>query len=67
MVRTMGSTSGLFSPIIRELIELTYQWQSPWVVDDSKFRAAFGLEATPLDLAVAATMHWARERSRLAA
>ncbi len=63
MLRAMG----LFSPIIRELIELTYQWQSPWVVDDSKFRAAFGLEATPLDLAVAATMHWARERSRLAA
>lgn len=51
---------GLFVPAARELIEMRYQWQVPFVLDDSKFRAAFGTEPTSLDAGVAATVKWMR-------
>jgi nucleoside-diphosphate-sugar epimerase len=53
---------GLFSPFMREVAEMAYQWDVPFVIDDSRFRAAFGQEPTPIDEAVAATAAWARER-----
>jgi nucleoside-diphosphate-sugar epimerase len=51
---------GLFSPIIREVIEMTYQWEQPFVVDDAKIRGAFALAPTPWDQAIEATVTWAR-------
>ena len=53
---------GLFDPSIRELVEMVYQWQQPFVVDDSRHRTTFGRAATPWDEAVAATVAWGRER-----
>jgi len=53
---------GLFDPTMRELAEMTYQWKQPFVLDDAKFRAAFGFGATPWDEAVAATVAWARQQ-----
>jgi nucleoside-diphosphate-sugar epimerase len=50
---------GLFDPNMRELAEMTYQWKQPYVVDDAKFRAAFGFGATSWDGAVAQTLAWA--------
>ncbi|MFT3711874.1 MAG: NAD-dependent epimerase/dehydratase family protein [Archangium sp.] len=47
---------GLFVPAVKELIEMRYQWQVPFVLDDSKFRAAFGTGATSLDDGVMATV-----------
>lgn len=52
--------AGVFAPMLRELAEMTYQWQQPYVVDDAKFRNAFGMTPTPWDDAVAATVRWAR-------
>ena len=43
---------GLFMPLLRELRETLYQWERPWLVDDSKFRDAFGAEATDIDEAI---------------
>lgn len=63
LVRTMG----LVSPMMRELVEMIYQFELPYVIDDSKFRAAFGEAATPVDEAVAATAAWARQRFSAAA
>lgn len=40
---------GLFSPLMRELRELIYQWERPYVLDDSAARARFGIEPTPWD------------------
>ncbi|WP_368496310.1 NAD-dependent epimerase/dehydratase family protein [Herbiconiux sp. A18JL235] len=37
----------LFSPMLRELGELSYQWTRPYVLDDSESRAHFGMEPTP--------------------
>lgn len=51
--------AGVFSPMMREIAEMTYQWKSPFVVDDASFRARFGLSPTPWDDAVAETVSWA--------
>lgn len=51
---------GVFSPMIRELAEMRYQWEEPYLVDDSAFRAAFGVEPTPFEEQVRATAAWAR-------
>jgi nucleoside-diphosphate-sugar epimerase len=53
-------TIGVFQPMMRELAEMTYQWEQPYVVDDTKFRAAFGVRATPWHDAVEQTVAWAR-------
>ena len=47
---------GLFMPLLRELRETLYQWERPWLVDDSKFRSAFGVEATDPDDAIRRTL-----------
>src|SRR6185503_6258501 len=51
---------GVFSPMLREIAEMTYQWKAPFVLDDTRFRATFGRGATPWAQALPATMAWAR-------
>lgn len=51
---------GLFSPDIREMREMLYEFDEPFVVDDSDFRAAFGSDTTPHDVAIAETLAWYR-------
>lgn len=52
---------GLFVPILRELAEMRYQWDRPFLVDDRRFRERFGLQPTPLAEGARATVEWARE------
>jgi nucleoside-diphosphate-sugar epimerase len=52
---------GLFNPGIRETIEMLYEFEEPFVVDDSKFEEAFGEHATPLREAIQRTVRWYRE------
>jgi nucleoside-diphosphate-sugar epimerase len=59
--RTTLRVIGLFKPEMREYLHTLYQFTDPWVVDDSKFRAAFGDLATPLDEALATTLAWYRD------
>ena len=54
---------GLFQPVMREYRHTLYQFTDPWVVDDSAFRAAFGVRPTPLDDALATTLAWYRDRA----
>ncbi len=51
---------GLVKPEMREFRHTLYQFTDRWVVDDSKFRAAFGGEATPVAQALATTFDWYR-------
>jgi hypothetical protein len=51
---------GLFVPILREIGEMAYQWQEPFVADDRRFRERFGGTVTPLDQGARATVAWAR-------
>lgn len=54
------SALGLFVPMMRELKEMSYQWEEPFIVDDGRFRARFGNLATPLEAAARETVAWAK-------
>jgi nucleoside-diphosphate-sugar epimerase len=45
-----------FSSMIAAMREMLYQWEVPYVMDDRRFRQAFGVEPTPIDEAVRATV-----------
>ena len=52
---------GLFNPGMREIIEMLYEFEEPFVVDDSRFVREFGEQATPLREAIQRTVRWYRE------
>ena len=60
--RPMVVALGLFMPLLRELRETLYQWEQPWIVDDTTFRETFGAEATSTDKAIAQTLEWFKGR-----
>ncbi|MBC8098372.1 MAG: NAD-dependent dehydratase [Armatimonadetes bacterium] len=49
---------GLFIPAAREVIEMLYEFQKPFVVDSTKFERAFGIQATPIRDAIKPTLAW---------
>jgi nucleoside-diphosphate-sugar epimerase len=53
---------GLVNPMLRELTETYYQFGEPFVMDTSKYQAAFGAAGTPLADAITATLAWYRTR-----
>lgn len=53
---------GLFIPFLRELPEMRYQWDEPYLIDDTRFRIHFGVHPTPLADGAGATVAWARSR-----
>jgi nucleoside-diphosphate-sugar epimerase len=61
--RTMLMAVAPFNKVSRESLEMVYQWTEDFVVDDAKFRAAFGpFDNTPLDEAVLETITSYRPR-----
>jgi nucleoside-diphosphate-sugar epimerase len=59
--RWMLSLVGMFDPVVRELPEIMYQTEQPFVVDHSKFERAFGARPTPHREAIRATLDWYRQ------
>ncbi|ADD42001.1 NAD-dependent epimerase/dehydratase family protein [Stackebrandtia nassauensis] len=55
------SVGGLFSPMIRELRHVRYQFIRPFVVDSSAFETTFGVAPTDMDEALKATVAAWRE------
>jgi nucleoside-diphosphate-sugar epimerase len=51
---------GVLKPAMPEYLHTLYQFTAPRVVDDAKFRTAFGASPTPLDEALDATLAWYR-------
>ncbi len=51
---------GTVQPALREYRHTLYQFSQPWLVDDDKFRTAFGDLATPQSEALATTLAWFR-------
>jgi nucleoside-diphosphate-sugar epimerase len=47
---------GIVNPTIRELVELQYEFQEPFIVDSTKIAAKLEVHATPLDHALADTL-----------
>ena len=54
---------GLVNPMMRELAEMAYEFDEPFVLDTSKYESAFGAAGTPLAGAVASTVAWYRART----
>jgi len=48
--------AGLVSPLMREVVEVMYQFERPWLMDASKFTKAFGSRITPHRDAIRATL-----------
>jgi nucleoside-diphosphate-sugar epimerase len=59
--RTALRLAGLRKAALREYLHTLYQFTGRWVVDDTKFRTAFGAHPTPLDEALATTVRWYRD------
>ena len=60
--KMMMSMLGLFMPVLRESVEMLYEWDKPFIMDSSKAQKAFGLQPTSLKDAMCATIEWCREK-----
>ncbi len=59
--RWIVKTIGIFVPLVREVGEMLYQWDEPFVISDRRFRERFQKEATDIDKAAAETIAWAQQ------
>ena len=60
MPRIMVSLIGLFNANLREVKEVLFEFEEPFVVDSSAFESTFGQTATSLDEAIPTTVEWFR-------
>jgi nucleoside-diphosphate-sugar epimerase len=51
----MLGPSAMFAPFLRELKEMRFQWDRPYQVDASRFKAAFWSDVTPFETGVPET------------
>lgn len=54
-------------PFVREMEEVRYQFDRPFVMDSLAFQTTFGAKPTPMDEALAATAQWWIDQGRTAA
>lgn len=54
--RMILSLLGLFNPNVREIVEMLYEFEKPFILDSSKFEKTFGMKATPIEQAVRETV-----------
>lgn len=62
--KMMITLLGFFSPNMRELKEMFYEFDEPYIVDHSQYTAVFGDHATPHEQAIAETVAWYRTHLR---
>ena len=60
MGKTMLRIGGLFIPPAREVMEMMYEFEQPFIVDSSDFEKTFGVTATPLEESIRRTVEWYR-------
>ena len=53
---------GVFDPVMRELLEMMFQSERPFVVGHGKFERAFGASPTPHPVAIRMTLDWYRQK-----
>jgi nucleoside-diphosphate-sugar epimerase len=61
MPKLMFNAITLFHPYLREIKEMLYEFEKPYIVDHNQFVQAFGNYATPHRDAIRATVAWYRE------
>jgi nucleoside-diphosphate-sugar epimerase len=54
---------GVFNPVLRSMVEMTYEFDEPFVLDTSKYTAMFDDFGTPLPEAIATTVAWFKSRA----
>jgi nucleoside-diphosphate-sugar epimerase len=54
---------GLVNPLMRELAEMAYEFEEPFVLDTTKYESTFGTAVTPLAAAITHTIDWYRTRA----
>jgi len=60
MGKLMLMIGGLFVPAAKEMVEMAYEFEKPFIVNAEKFTRAFGAIATPQEIAVRETLAWYR-------
>jgi len=63
MPKVMVSVLALFVPVLREMKEMLYMFEEPFIVDHSKFERAFGANPTPHREAIRRTLDWFCQRT----
>jgi nucleoside-diphosphate-sugar epimerase len=58
--RWIVKAMGVAVPLIREMSEMLYQWDEPFIVDDCRFRERFKILPTDANEAARATVDWAK-------
>lgn len=58
--RTVVRMLALVVPFLREIDEMLYQWDEPFVINDSHFRTRFGQQPQDVERAAADTVAWAK-------
>ena len=58
----MLKMAGWFSPLMRELPEMQYQFECPFVMSDARIRGVLPIRPTPLEEQIRATATWLRAR-----
>ncbi|SDU76523.1 NAD-dependent epimerase/dehydratase family protein [Jiangella alkaliphila] len=56
MPALMLRSLGLINPTVRELVEMQYQFEEPFIVDSSKIASKLGVQATSIDQAIDDTL-----------
>ena len=54
-------TLALFNPTMREVAEMLYEFEEPFIADHSRFERTFSNHATPLQEAIHTTLEWFRK------
>ncbi|GMK40302.1 hypothetical protein PCCS19_33580 [Paenibacillus sp. CCS19] len=54
--------AGLFMPAAKETIEMLYRFERDFVLDTRKFSERFGMQATPIEQAIDATVGWYKDQ-----
>jgi len=60
--RPVLSLLGLVNPLMKGLAEMSYEFDTPFVLDTTKYRSTFGGDVTELEDAIADTVAWYRSR-----
>ena len=63
MPKVMVSILALFVPVLREMKEMLYEFEEPFIVDHGKFEMAFGANPTPHREAIRRTLGWFRQHT----
>lgn len=64
MPNLLLNTVALFNSNVREIKEVLYEFEEPFVVDSSSFESTFDHKATTLDVAIPTTVDWFRDHPR---